>query len=140
MDAEHRAKQMLHSLNIVQWYDDMVIEIEARDKFDSLHGTDTEEAIEVYHMGDIDLTVEVLQNYRAYGPTPVRTVESILSKVAIKHEESAFVDFGSGKGRTLLIASHYPWRKVIGVEVSPTLCAVSRNNWRLYPSSKKRPD
>ena len=32
----------------------------------------------------------------------------------IDYSRTVFIDFGSGKGRTLLLASHYPFRSIIG--------------------------
>ena len=39
-----------------------------------------------------------------------------------------FVDLGAGKGRILLQAGRYPFTRVIGVELSPRLAAVAREN------------
>lgn len=51
-------------------------------------------------------------------------------------DRDVFVDFGSGMGRVVLQAARYPFRKVIGVEVSETLHGIARENidhnrWRL---------
>ena len=42
-----------------------------------------------------------------------------------------FVDYGSGKGRVLFQAAQYPFRRVIGVEISPELTDVARANLEL---------
>jgi predicted RNA methylase len=39
-----------------------------------------------------------------------------------------FIDFGAGKGRVLVAAARYPFKKVIGVEVSAELAEISRQN------------
>lgn len=39
-----------------------------------------------------------------------------------------FVDFGSGKGRVVWQAAHYPFSRVVGVEISPQLNDVARRN------------
>jgi SAM-dependent methyltransferase len=39
-----------------------------------------------------------------------------------------FLDLGSGKGRVVLLASRYPFARVIGVEISEVLTAVARRN------------
>ena len=49
-----------------------------------------------------------------------------------------FIDFGSGKGRVLLVASHYPFRQVIGVEFSPELHEIAQENIRRYQSPARR--
>jgi SAM-dependent methyltransferase len=39
-----------------------------------------------------------------------------------------FVDFGSGKGRALLVAATFPFERVVGVEISEELNRVARRN------------
>jgi SAM-dependent methyltransferase len=46
--------------------------------------------------------------------------------------DSVFVDFGAGKGRALLLASRYPFKRVIGLEFCRALCAQARENVRLF--------
>ena len=45
---------------------------------------------------------------------------------------SAFVDFGSGKGRAILVASRLPFRKVIGVEYSEPLTKIAQENISIF--------
>ena len=49
-----------------------------------------------------------------------------------------FIDLGSGKGRTLLMASDYPLRKILGVELIPELNRVAQQNIRDYQSSTQQ--
>ena len=44
----------------------------------------------------------------------------------------AFVDLGSGKGRALLVASEFPFAKIVGVELSSELHAIAEKNIELY--------
>jgi SAM-dependent methyltransferase len=39
-----------------------------------------------------------------------------------------FLDMGCGMGRPLVVASQYPFRRIIGVEISPELTAAARRN------------
>lgn len=39
--------------------------------------------------------------------------------VAVRPERDVFIDYGSGIGAAILMAATYPFRKVIGVEISP---------------------
>jgi SAM-dependent methyltransferase len=50
-----------------------------------------------------------------------------------------FVDAGSGKGRALLLASDYPFRKIIGVELSPELDRIARANIARYTARRPHP-
>jgi predicted RNA methylase len=52
--------------------------------------------------------------------------------------DSNFVDIGSGKGRVLLIASQYGFRKVVGIEFSRELCNIARRNVEVF-SRKVKP-
>jgi len=47
-------------------------------------------------------------------------------------DEFTFVDFGAGMGRALLLASAYPFRAVLGVELDPTLARIGRTNLALW--------
>jgi SAM-dependent methyltransferase len=43
-------------------------------------------------------------------------------------DQASFVDLGCGKGLPLAVATEYPFRRIVGVELSPALCAVARQN------------
>ena len=62
-----------------------------------------------------------------YEASPWRTLSSVLPRSAVSGSD-VFVDFGCGKGRVLLQAARYPFRKVIGVELSPGIAEVARRN------------
>jgi SAM-dependent methyltransferase len=56
----------------------------------------------------------------------------IVQNLKIRYEDYTFVDFGSGKGRVLLLAAAFPFRRVVGVEWSRELHDVARRNLNLY--------
>jgi SAM-dependent methyltransferase len=43
-------------------------------------------------------------------------------------ERRTFVDLGCGKGRALVLASEFPFRKIVGIEISEQMVAVARRN------------
>jgi SAM-dependent methyltransferase len=49
-------------------------------------------------------------------------------RVSDVHDDDVFLDLGSGKGRVVLQAAQYRFRRVIGVEISPQLTAVAERN------------
>jgi len=49
-----------------------------------------------------------------------------------------FLDLGSGKGRTLLMASDYPFRRIVGIELLPNLDRIARENLRQYKSESQQ--
>lgn len=63
-----------------------------------------------------------------YAPTPFRDFKTIFDRLAIQANEDVFIDFGSGKGRALILAAGYPLRRIIGVEYSETLNAIALQN------------
>jgi SAM-dependent methyltransferase len=63
----------------------------------------------------------------AYQPLSYSDLNFLLSSMPIT-EQDVFLDFGSGMGRAVCVAAAYPFRAVIGVEISSELCAIARNN------------
>jgi len=66
-------------------------------------------------------------NYTGIDP---ERFSGILAGVTIKFEDFVFIDFGSGKGRALLLASEFPFKRIVGVEFSPELHAAAVDNIR----------
>jgi Histone methylation protein DOT1 len=62
-----------------------------------------------------------------YKATEWTTLPRILPRREVA-EHDVFIDFGSGLGRVVHQAAHYPFRRVIGVELSETLSEVARAN------------
>jgi SAM-dependent methyltransferase len=50
------------------------------------------------------------------------------SKPAGTIDQFTFVDIGAGMGRAVLLASEFPFRSVIGVELNPRLARIARKN------------
>jgi SAM-dependent methyltransferase len=53
-------------------------------------------------------------------------------------ETATFVDLGCGKGRTLAVASEYPFRAVIGIEIARRLVRIARQNAKLIAQDHPR--
>jgi len=63
-----------------------------------------------------------------YEPTPAEEFREMLSTIPFDPREFVFVDFGSGKGKVLMLAAHYPFRKVVGVELWEDLHRIALEN------------
>jgi len=50
------------------------------------------------------------------------------SQLPVRHEEFVFIDLGSGKGRALLLAAKFPFRRLIGVEFARELHEIAEAN------------
>ena len=53
-------------------------------------------------------------------------------KPAAAIDEFTFVDVGAGMGRAMLLASEFPFRAVLGVELNSTLARIGRRNMALW--------
>lgn len=73
-----------------------------------------------------------------YQATEPAVFQEMMAALPIDFREFTFVDLGSGKGRTLLMASEYPFRRVIGVEIIPELHRAAEMNVRDYQSATQR--
>ena len=73
-----------------------------------------------------------------YVPSPGLLVDTLLFNIGEDLGRFSFVDFGSGKGRVLLVASHYPFGEVVGVEFSTALHEIAEDNIRKYQSPARR--
>lgn len=50
-------------------------------------------------------------------------------------EEVSFLDVGAGMGRALLLAAELPFRRVVGVELNPTLARIAKRNLTIWRAS-----
>ena len=62
-----------------------------------------------------------------YEPSPWLVLRRVLSPREVGSDD-VFLDFGSGKGRAVLQAARYPFRRVIGVEISAELHQIAKRN------------
>ncbi len=108
----------------------------ARDKlFDLKHGVNTGGIIQLRDLSIASPNAAFGCYYEGFDP---KLFNKILGEMEIKHENFVFVDFGSGKGRVLLLASEYPFKKIVGVEFSPELNRIAQNNIRKYRSASRK--
>jgi hypothetical protein len=73
-----------------------------------------------------------------YQPTDPALFQEMLASLKIDFRDFTFVDIGSGKGRTLLMASDHPFRRIVGVELLPELHRVAQENIRKYKSDSQQ--
>lgn len=70
--------------------------------------------------------------HSAYQPTAPEAFHEMIGQLGIDYSDFTFIDLGSGKGRTLLMASEYPFRRVLGVELLPELHNIALDNIARY--------
>lgn len=78
-------------------------------------------------------------SYQPTEPAAFREMIEALEQYArVNFPDFTFIDFGSGKGRTLLMASDYPFRRIIGVELLPSLDRIAQENILQYKSDSQQ--
>lgn len=74
-------------------------------------------------------------NYQPVDPAEFRLT---LERLQLPFEKFTFVDFGCGKGRALLLAAEYPFKRVAGIEYCVELSTIARQNLAKAPRAKRR--
>ena len=86
-------------------------------------------------MHDLEIKSENKSRGVRYEPTRARPLRRLL-RVLNLPKDSVFVDLGCGKGRILLLACEYGFKRVKGVDFSPQLCEVAKKNLAIYKQKK----
>jgi SAM-dependent methyltransferase len=73
-----------------------------------------------------------------YQPSDPALFHEILNSLPVAVDGFTFIDLGSGKGRTLLMASEYPFRRIIGVELLAELNQIAQQNVARYRSEQQK--
>ncbi len=99
----------------------------AGDRFDAQHHVTTEALL---FLGELDPEAigPSLEFATHYEPTPVAQAEALLDASPLDPRCTTFVDIGAGMGRVVFLAARRPFRAIVGVEISPALVEVARDN------------
>jgi SAM-dependent methyltransferase len=98
----------------------------SRDGFDAAHGTDTAAVLVGRELGrGVTRHGHLVVHYETTSEAAIRTP---LDGLAIDFCRFAFIDLGCGKGKPLMVAASYPFRRLIGVDVSPACIEAARRN------------
>ena len=110
--------------------------IVVEDDFDQEHGTETSLRV---HVTDLKIAQPNWIHTSPYFPTPSRLLAEIVHSMAnvvtgleIRLRKLTFIDLGCGKGRALLMASQFPFKKILGVELSEQLSKTAKHNIEVY--------
>jgi len=76
--------------------------------------------------------------HSAYQPTDPEQFREMMDALNLDFSRFTFIDLGSGKGRTLLMASEYPFRRIIGVELLPDLDGLAKKNIVAFKNDAQR--
>src|ERR1700690_4290786 len=78
------------------------------------------------------------QFHSPYQPTEPALFREMMATLEIDFQEFTFIDVGSGKGRVLLMAADYPFRRILGIELLAALNRVAQKNLNAYKSDSQR--
>lgn len=73
-----------------------------------------------------------------YGISPSAFTAACM-QVGLDWPDFTFVDIGCGKGRAMLLASRFPFREIVGVELSPELARIAKQNAERFEASWRCP-
>ncbi len=73
-----------------------------------------------------------------YQPTEPDAFRKMMLRLPVSFHEFTFIDIGSGKGRVMLMAADYPFRRIIGLELLPALHAIAEQNRAKYKSGTQQ--
>ncbi len=108
-------------------------------EFDSKFGVDTDGEFGGWtYLSDLNIPSPNWIEGHNYAAIEPERFFAILGSLEIRFEDFVFVDFGSGKGRALLLASEYPFKKIIGIEFSPQLNGIAKKNIARYASATQK--
>lgn len=104
--------------------------------FDRKYSTDTSGRI---HLKDLTIIGNNIEYGTWYGAMSPKHFKQIMHHLNVNFNEFQFIDFGSGKGRALLMASDYGFNKIIGIEFAEELHHIANNNVSVYERYTKKP-
>ncbi len=73
-----------------------------------------------------------------YQPTEPAIFHQMIDAIPAFLDGFTFIDLGSGKGRTLLMASDYPFRRIIGLELLEELNTIALHNIERYRGHRQK--
>lgn len=102
-------------------------------QFDFDHAVDT-----TWSNVGLGTRIRELFSGEAYQPIESDQFHDMVDSLGIDFRNFTFIDLGSGKGRALLLASDYPFRRIIGVEILPELHSIAERNIQKYRSGEQQ--
>lgn len=87
---------------------------------------------------DLDVPREKSNLSSEYEPSSEKVLRFMFDHLPVNLKGFTFIDYGSGMGRVLLIASDYPFNQVIGVEFSPGLHEIAEANIKRYRGKSRK--
>lgn len=94
--------------------------------FDKKHGTNTT------NMMDFFEPQYIMNDQTFYQTMPSSKITETFEMLNTDFDDYAFIDVGCGKGKPLLVASDYPFKKIIGIDIAAELINIAHSNINIY--------
>lgn len=99
-------------------------------RFDQNHGVSTCGFI---GLDEVDIDSKNKIHGEPYGPSHMLPTKRSIGQLPIDYRDFVFIDFGSGKGKALLIASTFSFKRVIGIEYCKEIHDIAVKNIQIFP-------
>jgi Histone methylation protein DOT1 len=99
--------------------------------YDLAHGISTHGKIPA---SKLDLAADLARYAQSYEASDTHCLRKLLRSLGIEYEKFEFVDLGAGKGRSMFVAAEFPFRRIWGSELSPSLSETARRNCKAFRS------
>ena len=103
--------------------------------FDRRYNVDTAGHID---LPDLSISSPNVAMGAYYEPIPEKILRQFVAELPIRHEDFTLIDCGSGKGRALLVAAEYPFRRIVGVEFARELHEITCRNFQTYRNPRQK--
>jgi SAM-dependent methyltransferase len=109
--------------------------------FDRRFGVDTSGLITAVHLASGHPHDLFCTGYCGVPPSRFRAILQrwLATPPELPASEYAFIDVGCGKGRALMLATQYPFREVLGVELNGGLAETAQANLNLWHATQHPP-
>jgi hypothetical protein len=96
------------------------------------------ETTDIVHLNALAVGGTTAEHGTGYQPSDPDLFSGIVRSLTIDLGKYTFVDFGSGKGRVVLMAAMLPFRRIVGVEFAEALHQIACDNKARFPTDKLR--
>ena len=103
--------------------------------FDEQYGVDTSGHI---HQTELDIKNPNQLHAVAYGGSDPGAFRDSIGALSIDYRRFVFIDFGSGKGRAILLATEFPFKRIVGIEFAEMLHSIAFENIKHFRSDTSK--
>jgi hypothetical protein len=104
--------------------------------FDRRYGVDTASEVALAEVGIAGADIE--RGHGQYRPVWSDAFHEAMRSVHVDFRQFTFVDYGSGKGKALFLASAYPFVEIVGIEFAQPLHEIALRNIAKYDDPQQQ--